>query len=258
MTARFRRPAGLLIAGLLLSAPPLNAQDHGSGHGTGHGTARDGEKADAAPADAAPARAAPLSDADRMAAQRPTYPLQVCIVSGEPLEAMQARTDVLRAGRLVSFCCNDCVKEFDKTPDKFHKQLDDAVIAAQAPGYPLDTCPMSGEPLKDARHVVVGTRLIEVCCNMCKKDVAADPAAALAAIDGRIMDKQAADYPLDACVVDGKPLGDKPVRNLHGLTLVEFCSAECAARFRAEPPGFLKKLEDARAERKARPDKGGK
>jgi YHS domain-containing protein len=245
MTTRHRPYTTMLLAGLLLAAPGLCAQDRGA----------DGPGAPAAPAapaaqaaQAAPAVPAAGSDAEQIAAQRPTYPLEVCIISGEPLGAMGARKDVLREGHMVSFCCNDCVKEFDKTPAKYIKQLDEAVVAAQLPTYPLKTCPISGEPLEKPKYAVVGTRLIAVCCNSCKKDVAADGRAALAKVDAAIIEIEARSYPLETCVVDGKPLGDKPVRNLHGLTLVEFCSAECAAHFRAEPSGFLKQLEAARAE----------
>ncbi|MHC5209417.1 MAG: hypothetical protein ACYTG2_01705 [Planctomycetota bacterium] len=241
MKSSFRLHAALLLAGLACSAPVVAAQDR----------AADSPAPDKA---ALAARAAGPDDA-AIVAQRPTYPLETCIVSGEPLGAMNARKDVLRDGRLVSFCCNNCITEFDKTPAKYHKQLDEAVVAAQAPTYPLTTCPISDEPLEKPKYAVVGTRLIAVCCNSCKKDVAADPKTALAKVDAALMDVQARTYPLDACVVDGKPLGDKPVRNLHGLTLVQFCSAECVAHFRAEPPGFLEKLETARA---AGHDKGRK
>jgi YHS domain-containing protein len=165
---------------------------------------------------------------------------------------------VLRDGRMVSFCCNDCMGEFDKAPARYHKQLDEAVVAAQAASYPLTTCPMSDEPIEKPKYAVVGTRLIAVCCNSCKQDVAADPRAALAKVDAAIIEVQARDYPLETCVVDDRPLGEGRVRSLHGLTLVQFCSAPCAAHFRAEPPGFLARLEDARAQGKGRADGTGK
>ena len=64
---------------------------------------------------ASPARA---DDAAVIAAQLPLYPLATCPISGEALGDMGAAIDVVHDGRLVRFCCKNCVKEFlaDPTP----------------------------------------------------------------------------------------------------------------------------------------------
>jgi YHS domain-containing protein len=204
---------------------------------------------------ALPAQAAP-SDDEAIAAQKPTYPLTTCLVSGEPLGGMGEPVSLIREGHLVQLCCKGCVKELDKTPQKYLKAVEDAVVEAQAASYPLETCVVSGEALEGKpTYVVEGTRLVALCCNGCKKEFAKDPAKALAKVDEALIERQTADYPVDTCLVDDKPLGDKPVRQLYGLALTQFCSQQCAARFKAEPPGFMKKLEVARGGGKGRAEK---
>ena len=64
------------------------------------------------------------------------YPLTVCVVSGDKLEAnaMGGPVDYLyqqpgKPDRLVRFCCKDCIKDFNKEPAKFLKQIDEAAAA---------------------------------------------------------------------------------------------------------------------------------
>ena len=56
------------------------------------------------------------------------YPLKTCVVTGEKLEA--EAFDYHHNGRLVRFCCKDCLDEFKKNPQKFLKKLDDAARKA--------------------------------------------------------------------------------------------------------------------------------
>jgi YHS domain-containing protein len=56
----------------------------------------------------------------------PAYPLKICVVSGDKLGQMGSPTVVNYKGREVRFCCKDCLKDFDKDPDKYIKRLDDA------------------------------------------------------------------------------------------------------------------------------------
>jgi hypothetical protein len=133
---------------------------------------------------------------------------------------------------------------------------DAATIAAQKPLYPLTTCPVSGEKLDDKRVMaVVGSKLVELCCGDCKKDLLADPAKFTAKVDQAYMDRQAKDYPLTTCPVSGEPLGDKPTKLLYGTTLVEFCCKDCIKDFNADPKPSLAKLEAARTGKPAAPAK---
>ena len=47
-------------------------------------------------------------------AQVKTYPLDKCVVSGEPLDAMGGPLDVLYGTQLVRLCCKGCKKAFHK------------------------------------------------------------------------------------------------------------------------------------------------
>ena len=87
------------------------------------------------------------------------------------------------AGR-VAFAGGCCPGGGDKEkPSKG----DAAVIAEQLPGYPLDTCVVSGEKLggemgEPFNHVYQG-RLVRFCCKGCVKEFGKDPAKYLAKID---------------------------------------------------------------------------
>jgi len=188
-------------------------------------------------------------DAALIAAQKPSYPLTVCPVSGEPLGGGgMKQMDIIHEGKLVSFCCKSCLKDFNASPTEYIKKIDDAVIAAQKAAYPLDTCPVSGEKLEGEPTLAVsGTKLVELCCKKCPKELAANPAKYLAIVDAAYIEKQSKDYPLTVCPVSDEDLGDKPVKLLYGTTLVEFCCKDCIKDFQKDPKPALAKLAAARA-----------
>ena len=210
------------------------------------------QRSDTAPRpESAPVAAAArsLSADERVVAERqsPSYPLTACLVCNKAFGEASPPESVVHNGRLVMVCDATCAAGFAKDAPKALRALDEAVIAAQAPSYPFTTCVVTGDELKGKpKHVVVGTRLIEVCCGDCKRDVQKDATAALAKIDAALIEAQARTYPSTRCAVDDKPLGEKPVRHLHGVTLVQACSAGCVERFRAAPAGFLRGLEGQR------------
>lgn len=47
------------------------------------------------------------------------YPLDVCVVSGEKLGSMGKPHVINHKGTEVRFCCDDCLPEFNKDPDKY-------------------------------------------------------------------------------------------------------------------------------------------
>ncbi len=69
------------------------------------------------------------------------YPLTTCVVSGDKLDednGMGGPVDYLwkeagKPDRLVRFCCKDCIKDFNKEPAKYLKQLDEAAAAKAKP-----------------------------------------------------------------------------------------------------------------------------
>src|SRR5262245_40368398 len=108
----------------------------------------------------------PAVDEKIVAQQLPSYPLTQCPISHESLDSMGKPSDIVHEGRLVRLCCKSCVKDFKKDPATTFKAIDAAVIQAQAPTYPLKTCPISSEELGGMGpplDVVQGTRLVRLC-----------------------------------------------------------------------------------------------
>jgi YHS domain-containing protein len=53
------------------------------------------------------------------------YPLKKCVVSGDPLGEHGKVVKVSNGGTDVYLCCKDCVKDFNKDPEKFTKMVKD-------------------------------------------------------------------------------------------------------------------------------------
>ena len=59
----------------------------------------------------------------------PNYPLKVCVVSGEKLGSMGAPYIHTHEGKEVHFCCKNCLKDFNKEPEKYLGKIDAAAKA---------------------------------------------------------------------------------------------------------------------------------
>ena len=78
--------------------------------------------------------AAALTSAAFVYAESPTtepavkpYPLKTCLISKEELGGdMGAPVTKVYKGQEMKFCCSSCLKKFDKDPDKYIKELQDA------------------------------------------------------------------------------------------------------------------------------------
>lgn len=126
--------------------------------------------------------------------QKPTYPLEKCVVSGEKLGGMGDPIELVHNNRLVQFCCSGCLAKFKKDPDQYLSKLDEAVVKAQKDDYPLDKCVVTeqklgsmGEPVND----VVGTQLVRFCCKSCIKTFEKNPARYLVMINKQKDDQDA-------------------------------------------------------------------
>jgi len=53
-----------------------------------------------------------------------TYPLDVCLVSGEKLGGMGEPVRIVYEGREIKFCCDMCQPKFEKSPEKYLAKLD--------------------------------------------------------------------------------------------------------------------------------------
>jgi YHS domain-containing protein len=194
------------------------------------------------------------SDEAVIQAQRYSYPLTKCPVSGKAFGGDVKAVTFVHEGRLFLTCCGDCPAAIRKDPAKYAAMIDEAVIAQQTPTYPLETCVVSSEGLHDMGEpvdLVYGTRLVRLCCKGCKKGFHKDPEKFLAKIDAKLIEAQKADYPFETCVVSQEKLGSmgEPVDKLYGTTLVRFCCKGCIKTFEKEPDGFLATIRGARAEK---------
>lgn len=66
-----------------------------------------------------------------------SYPLTICVVSGEKLGEMGAPYEYAhkeegKPDRVVFFCCKPCTKDFQKEPAKYLAQIDAAAAAKAA------------------------------------------------------------------------------------------------------------------------------
>lgn len=113
------------------------------------------------------------------------YPVDVCVVSGEKLSTAEKPVTKMIDGREVRFCCNGCVATYEKDKATYSKKLDDAIVAAQKPTYPLQTCVVSGEKLGGMGQpvdYVVKNQLVRLCCGGCIDKLTADPDKYLAMV----------------------------------------------------------------------------
>lgn len=209
-------------------------------------------------------------DAEIIAAQRPFYPLDTCVVSGDPLEgdgsgtatkpavpgeAQPGPTEVVIGGRLYRLCSSKCAKTVAEQPKHYSGLLNEAVAQAQLPDYPLRTCPLSDEPLPASHKlVVIESRLVKLCCDKCVYSLRIDPTPAFSALDKARIAAQQGTYPLKNCPVSGRALGDRPHQLMFGNQLVQFCCRGCIGKFEAAPQKTLKQIAAALPERKT----GGK
>ncbi|MFT7541172.1 MAG: hypothetical protein ACI9K5_002139 [Gammaproteobacteria bacterium] len=191
---------------------------------------------------------AAAAEATMIAQQMPTYPLTTCVISGEEFtEETGEPVSFLYEGRLVRVCCKSCVKEFKKSPEGGMAKIDQAIIAAQLPHYPLETCPVSGEELGgmgEPINVITGTRLVRLCCKGCVKGHKKDSSKAMAKLDAAYIAAQLKHYPATTCLISGEELGGmgEPIDLLYGNTLVRLCCKGCVKGFWKNPQEHMAAL----------------
>ena len=120
--------------------------------------------------------------------QLPLYPLQTCIVSGEPLDgAMGAPVNHIIGNRLIRLCCSSCKQDLAADPAQYIAKLDTAVTKTQLTSYPSKVCPITGQQLGamgDPFNYVFAGRLVRFCCAGCIDAFNDNPTAAITSIYG--------------------------------------------------------------------------
>ena len=70
---------------------------------------------------------APAAEKEKDKDKKPKpYPMDTCVVSGEKLGEMGKPYVHEYKGREIKFCCKDCLKDFNKDPDKYIKKIEEA------------------------------------------------------------------------------------------------------------------------------------
>lgn len=190
----------------------------------------------AKPAAAAPSAEKPVGD---------PYPLGVCLVSGEKLDAKAVVH--MHEGRELKFCCPKCVESFKGDPAKTIAELDKKIVAQQTPFYPLTTCvvmPDDELAAGESKDIVYNNRLVRFCCPGCVKKFKANPAKFWAMLDEAVIKAQKPTYKLATCPIGGEKLGamGEPVDIVINNRLVRLCCKGCEAAARKDPVGTLAKL----------------
>lgn len=117
-------------------------------------------------------------------AQKASYPLAKCPVSGEELGSMGDPIEFVSGTRLIRLCCKGCVKGVQKDPAKALAAIDAALIVEQKKTYPLTTCLVGGEDLGSAAlDQLYGVRLTRFCSEKCAASFAQQPAKYLATLE---------------------------------------------------------------------------
>jgi hypothetical protein len=117
--------------------------------------------------------------------QRPLYPLKTSIVTGKDLPAQPY--EFVYGNRLIRVGAESERSDFLKDASKHLGELDAAAVASQSKNYPLKTCPVSNDELGGSMgkpvDVIVGGRLVRLCCKACRKDLEKEPAKFIAMTD---------------------------------------------------------------------------
>jgi type II secretory ATPase GspE/PulE/Tfp pilus assembly ATPase PilB-like protein len=124
-------------------------------------------------------------------------------------------------------------------------------VKDQRPLYPLTTCLVSGDelPAESTVEIVVGNRLVRLCCPACEKPLRDEAHRHMKRLDKAVADRQRPDYPLTTCIVAGARLGSmgEPTEMVIAGRLFRFCCASCEPKVNAEPARFIKVLDEARS-----------
>jgi YHS domain-containing protein len=180
-----------------------------------------------------------------------TYPLDTCIVTGAKLGSMGDPVIYHYQGREIQFCCKGCVGRFESDPTAYLDKMDKAIIEAELPDYPLQTCVVSGDTLGTMGNTVdrvCDNHLVRLCCAGCAVEFNKDPEKYMAKVEkareARMAERSPKPYPLDTCLVSGAKLGSMgdPVTYVYEGQELKFCCAGCLKQFEQDPEKYMKKL----------------
>ncbi|BAM04412.1 hypothetical protein [Phycisphaera mikurensis] len=181
---------------------------------------------------------------------RNVYPLPHDPVSGEPLAGVDQPVYRTHEGRRFHFASEASAEAFAAAPGDFIPAVDERLIATQSRVYPMQTCAVAGGALGSMGEpvdVLLGHRLVKLCCAGCRGAAVADPEAAIEKLDAAVLAARPAGDAAETCPVTGMKLGSmgEPVDIVFAGELVRFCCGGCTSKFLANPAMHLQKIEGA-------------
>ena len=174
------------------------------------------------------------------------YPLASDPVTGEKLS--DDAVSHVHEKRHLRFNSEKNVETFKADPAKYLKAVDAKLVEMQKEHYPLTTCPVTGEKLGsmgEPKDVIVGNRLVRLCCAGCEKQVRENPKPVIEKLDAAVIEQQSADYEATVCPVSGDKLGGmgEPTNYVIANRLVKLCCAGCVGMVEENPAAVLAKLD---------------
>ena len=174
------------------------------------------------------------------------YPLATDPVTGEKLTG--DAVSHVHEGRHLRFNSEENVETVMGDPAKYLQDVDHKLIEMQREHYPLTPCPVTGAELGsmgEPLEIVVGNRLVKLCCAGCEGKVRANPEPVIEKLDAAVIEQQSADYATTTCPVSGQPLGSmgEPVDYVVANRLVKLCCAGCVGMAEQNPAAVLAKLD---------------
>lgn len=181
--------------------------------------------------------------------------ITTCAVTGEKLADKSISGEFF--GRTVYFCCGGCLDKAKKSPELYLKPTSEAqAVAAKASttflgkGDGIETCPVTGEPVKKNLKAEVNGQVFYVCCEGCIATIKSNPELYLKsktehAGHDHHGNADASGFlgkgdGITTCPVTGEPINASVKAEINGRTIYA-CCAECLAKVKASPDLYLKK-----------------
>jgi len=172
------------------------------------------------------------------------YPLEICLLSDEPLEDDPEIFDY--QGQEVRVCCNDCMSRFADEAFLHVDAIKKRLIEQQKPVYPLKKCIVTGKALDgDAVDFVFRNRLFRLSSSDAEVELKKNPSKYFGDLDFAVIEKQKGSYPLKTCVVSDKALGDDAIDHVIANQLVRLADFDQILEFNKNPGKYLYKIRSA-------------
>jgi YHS domain-containing protein len=170
-------------------------------------------------------------DAPKKEEQKPGK-LPLCPVMGDPVDfSVRTITD----DGPVYFCCDGCIKKFEKDPDRYSEKLSAQREALAKMERIQVLCPVSGNPVDGKTTAVIEDKPVSFCCDRCVPKY----------------DKQRAKYKarLEAsytyqirCPVSGDKIDPTAFADLPTGQRIYLCCPGCGEKLLKDPAKYAPKL----------------